>query len=66
MTCKGTLRQVFICPTPRTHEGELNHAERRIEGQQFTKLGRKYQHDSLYLQSITSDKKNPAAKSLYR
>ncbi len=33
--------------------------ERRLEGQQFTKLGRKYQHDSLYLQSINSDKHLP-------
>jgi hypothetical protein len=45
--------------------------ERRGEGQQFTKLGRKYQHD---LQTINSAKhsavykfcKTPAAKSLYR
>jgi hypothetical protein len=27
--------------------------ERRLEGQQFTKLGRKYQHDWLFLQSIS-------------
>ncbi len=33
--------------------------ERRLEGQQFTKLGRKYQHDWLYLQSINSDKPVP-------
>jgi hypothetical protein len=35
--------------------------ERRFEGQQFTKLGRKYeyQHDRLYLQSIYSDKHLP-------
>ncbi len=26
------------------------------EGQQFTKLGRKYKHDCMYLQSIKSDK----------
>ncbi len=38
--------------------GELNHW-RRLEGQQFTKLGRKYQHDWLYLQSINSDKHLP-------
>ncbi len=30
---------------------------RRGEGQQFTKLGRKYQHDWLYLQSINSKKR---------
>jgi hypothetical protein len=29
--------------------------ERRLEGQ-FTKLGRKYQHDLLYIQSIHSIK----------
>ncbi len=33
--------------------------ERRLEGQQFTKLGRKYQHDWLYLQSRNSDKRLP-------
>ncbi len=33
--------------------------ERRLEVQQFTKLGRKYQHDSLYLRSIDSDKHLP-------
>ncbi len=42
--------------------------ERRLEGQQFTKLGRKYQHDLLYLQSTVQYKLwlTPAAKSLYR
>jgi hypothetical protein len=30
--------------------------ERRLEGQQFTKLGRKYQYDCLYPHSINSDK----------
>jgi hypothetical protein len=34
-------------------------SERRLEGQQFTKLGRKYQQDWLYLQSINSDKHLP-------
>jgi hypothetical protein len=35
--------------------------ERRLEGQQFTKLGQKYQHDRLYeyLQSINSDEHLP-------
>ncbi len=33
--------------------------ERRLEGQQFTKLGRKYQQDRLYLQSTNSDKHLP-------
>ncbi len=30
----------------------VNEEKRRLEGQQFTKLGRKFQHDWLYLQSI--------------
>jgi hypothetical protein len=30
--------------------------EKRLEGQQFAKLGRKYQHDWLYIQSINSNK----------
>ncbi len=29
---------------------------RRFEGQQFTKLGKKYQHDWMYIQSINSKK----------
>jgi hypothetical protein len=33
--------------------------DRKLEGQQFTKLGRKYQHDSLYLLSMNSDKHLP-------
>jgi hypothetical protein len=33
--------------------------ERRLEGQQFTKIGRKYQHDWLYLHPINSDKHLP-------
>jgi hypothetical protein len=33
--------------------------ERRLEGQHFTKLGKKYQHDWLYLPSINSDKHLP-------
>ncbi len=33
--------------------------ERRLEGQQFTKLGRKYKQNWLYLQSIHSDKHLP-------
>jgi hypothetical protein len=38
-------------------EGGRVEPERRGEGQQFTKLGGKYQHDYLYLQSINSDKR---------
>ncbi len=114
MTCKGTLRQVFICLMPRTpypppppqyficvyrarifltFKGPSNRfqginsaslcslaarydnpittrflapmdclkieQERRLEGQQFTKLGIKYEYDWLYLQSINSDKHLP-------
>jgi hypothetical protein len=33
--------------------------EAKVKGAQFTKLGRKYQHDWLYLQSINSDKHMP-------
>ncbi len=34
--------------------------ERRLEGHQLLpKLGRKYQHDGLYLQSINSDRHRP-------
>jgi hypothetical protein len=37
-------------------KGEVGRVEpeRRLDGQQFTKLGRKYKHDWLYLQSINS------------
>ncbi len=84
LTCKGTLRQVFISawgPEPQTSppytllcifiystsiflhtgkgEGGRVEPERRLEGQQLTKLIRKYQHDWLYLQSINSDKHLP-------
>ncbi len=60
MTCRGTLRQMFISPRPRAHTlpfthcirvysihfhtgkgGRIVQRERRLEGQQFTKLGRK-------------------------
>ncbi len=59
---KGTLQQVFICLRPRTlgvGGGRGVETVRRIEGQQFTKLCRNYQHDWLYLQSINSDKHLP-------
>ncbi len=38
--------------------------ERRLEGQQFTKLSRKYQHDWLYLLSINSHKHLPQSPLL--
>ncbi len=49
-------------PYPYLHregEGGGDEPERRLEGPQFTKLGRKYQHDWLYLQSINYDKHLP-------
>jgi hypothetical protein len=59
---KGTLRQIFICLRRRTpypsplhtkylfwrEGGEQSELERKVDGQQFTKLGRKYQHVWLY------------------
>jgi hypothetical protein len=70
LTCKGTLRQVFICLSPPLHTVNIlytySHREgvegwgrvepkRRLESQQFTKLGQKYQHMiEMYLQSINS------------
>ncbi len=63
------LRQVFICLMPRTAvylftqgRGGGVEPERRLEGQQFTKLGRKYQkyqHYWLYHQSIDADEHLP-------
>ncbi len=40
-------------------EGGRDEPERRLKGQQFTKLGLKYPHDWLFLQSINSDKLLP-------
>jgi hypothetical protein len=66
------LRHRTQHPSPLTHctgvysillhtgkEGGGVEPERRGEGQQYTKLGRKYQHESLYLQSITPEKHLP-------
>jgi hypothetical protein len=41
-TCKWTLLQVFICLRKR---GETVEPERRLDWQQFTKLGQKYEYD---------------------
>ncbi len=62
------LRHRTPCPHPLTHcirvylytyshreEGGIE-PERKLERQEFTKLGQKYQHDWLYFQSINSDK----------
>jgi hypothetical protein len=57
---KGTLWQV--------EEGGRVETERRLEGQQFTKLGRKYQQYE-YLQSINSDEhlpQNPFTGNFFR
>jgi hypothetical protein len=50
-------------------EGGTVEPERRLEGQQFTKLSRKYLRDWLYLQSINSDKhlpQSPFADNFFR
>ncbi len=66
-----TEGQNHITPPPLTHcmrvymytyfhrEGGGIEPEKWLEGQQFTKLGRKYQHDLMYLQSINSYKHLP-------
>jgi hypothetical protein len=80
LTCRGTLRQVFIClrprtlcPPPITHCIQYTYSHReggmggggeswtREKGRGATahKMGRKYQHDWLHLQSINSDKHLP-------
>jgi hypothetical protein len=48
-----------LCILIHTGKGGGIEQERRLEGQQFTKLGQKYQHDWLYLQSINSDRHLP-------
>jgi hypothetical protein len=54
------LNTVYVCTYTYSHrEWGRVEPERWGEGQQFTKLGRKYQHDQLYLQSINSDKHLP-------
>ncbi len=42
-----------------TRKGRRGEPERMGVGQQFAKLGRKHQHDWLYLLSINSDKHLP-------
>ncbi len=42
-----------------TGKGGRVEPERRLDGQQFTKQGRKYKHDWIHLQSINSDKRLP-------
>jgi hypothetical protein len=44
----------ILIHTGKGREGGRAESERRLEGEQFTKLGRKYQHDWLYLQSTNS------------
>ncbi len=52
------LHTVYVYTVYLSHKegGGRFEPEKRLEEQQFTKLGRKYQHDWLYLQSINSDK----------
>jgi hypothetical protein len=52
--CKYTL----LCHREGGTKGRVE-PERRLEGQQFTKLGWKFKHDWLYLQSTNSDKHLP-------
>ncbi len=47
---------VYLFTQGRGRGGGGVEPERRLEVQQVTKLGRKYQHDGLYLQSIHSEK----------
>ncbi len=53
-----TLYTCILCTSLHREEGRVE-PERRLEGQQFTKLGRKYQRDWMYLESINSDKHLP-------
>ncbi len=54
----GQLVSIYCTLTQRRGGGGVE-PERRLEGLEFKKLGRKYQHDWLYLQSINSDKNLP-------
>ncbi len=47
---------VYLVTHRKEVEGGRMEPERRLEGQQFTKLGRKYKNDWLCLPSINSDK----------
>ncbi len=49
----------YKCTYSHGEEGGGGWTREKVRGQQFTKLGRKYQHDWLYLQSINSDKHLP-------
>ncbi len=68
---KGLCGRCFICLRPPPllwpHTGKVGRGggggdqpETRLAGKKFTKLGRKYQHDWLYLQSINPDKHLPS------
>ncbi len=52
------LYKVYLF-TQKRGDGEILEPERRLERQQLTKLGRIYQRDRLYLQSIRSEKDLP-------
>ncbi len=49
----------ILIHTGKGEGGELNQREEERDGQQFTKPGRKYQHNWLYLQSINFEKHLP-------
>jgi hypothetical protein len=58
---EAPLHTVYVLYTYSHREGVEGRGrvepERRLEGQQFTKLGQKYQHIiEMYLQTINSDK----------
>ena len=53
------IRVYSILIHTRNGGGEESWTRENLEGQQCTKLARKYQHDWLYLQSINSDKHLP-------
>ncbi len=55
----ATHRPYTYCTLTQGRERGGVEPERKLKGQQFTKLGRKYQHDWLYLQSLNSDKHMP-------
>ncbi len=64
MTSYPHLHTVYVYTcilinTGKGEEGGRDEPERRLEGQLFTKLGRNYQHDWMYLQSINCDNHLP-------
>ncbi len=57
---------VYLFTQTRGEKGRVE-PERRLDGQQFTKLCPKYHHDiGLYLQSINTCRKTPAQANIFR